>query len=635
MTLPYLYQLQNANFQTLDSLDFYVAVVDNDDTGLTSAQINTLEADGKTLNAYLSIGEAENYRDYWVSGNWNSTPPSYILGENPNWPGGYRVKFWDADWQQLTLNRITTLVNQGYNGAYLDIVDGYTVPEVIAAWNADGMTGSIKDAMEAFIIKISNHVKAINPNFEVIPQNAPELLSDTELVNLGDTLTPNSDYLAAIDGIGKESTFTNDDTYPTAWAQFDAAYLELAKAAGKYILAIEYPTSNANQTAAMNDMIAAGYIPFIGNRALDGVIDSINYTALGSLDPNIINAATQGNTLNQELIGDNGNNALTGGDGFDKLYGLSGNDTLIGGARADSLYGWYGDDSITGGTGNDYIFGDFGADTLRGGADNDYIYGWTGNDSLYGDGGSDVLYGDAGADIIYAGSGDDVVFGATENDAIYGQGGNDQLFGDDGNDLVDGAAGNDRLYGWTGNDTLNGGDGNDALSGDAGADSINAGSGNDTVYAGSENDTVTLGNGNDWAFGDAGADNISGGAGHDVIFAWTGNDTLSGGTGNDFISAEQGNDLVMGGAGEDELYGGTGNDSFRFFQSDSFNSTIRDFVQGEDVVELNGFGLNFADISTSFFYAGWRATLVIDGNHSLHFDGVQAGSFSASDFSFG
>ena len=71
MSLPFLYQLQNASYGSLSATDFDFGVVDMDDAGLTAAQVAALEKQGKGLVSYVSIGEAEDYRDYWQSG-WNS-----------------------------------------------------------------------------------------------------------------------------------------------------------------------------------------------------------------------------------------------------------------------------------------------------------------------------------------------------------------------------------------------------------------------------------------------------------------------------------------------------------------------------------------------------------------------------------
>ena len=77
---------------------------------------------------YMSIGESENYRYYWKN-SWNSDKPDWIAAENPDWPGNYKVKYWNEDWQGIIykntdsyLDKITTA---GFDGVYLDIIDAF------------------------------------------------------------------------------------------------------------------------------------------------------------------------------------------------------------------------------------------------------------------------------------------------------------------------------------------------------------------------------------------------------------------------------------------------------------------------------------------------------------------------------
>ena len=82
--------------------------------------------DGKRrmVIAYVSIGEAENYRGYWDD-NWGVNYPPFIVSVNPNWPGNYKVKYWDTDWQAVILDYIKRVADAGFDGVYLDIIDAF------------------------------------------------------------------------------------------------------------------------------------------------------------------------------------------------------------------------------------------------------------------------------------------------------------------------------------------------------------------------------------------------------------------------------------------------------------------------------------------------------------------------------
>jgi cysteinyl-tRNA synthetase len=76
--------------------------------------------------AYISIGEAENYRYYWQSA-WSTSPPEWLKEENPDWPGNYRVAYWLSPWQEIIFGNNTSyihrIIDAGFDGVYLDGVD--------------------------------------------------------------------------------------------------------------------------------------------------------------------------------------------------------------------------------------------------------------------------------------------------------------------------------------------------------------------------------------------------------------------------------------------------------------------------------------------------------------------------------
>lgn len=246
---PFLLQLQKASYESLASTPFGIAVVDWEDARLTKSEIQRIKQQGKTLVTYLSIGEAETYRDYWKK-SWNTHPPVFLEKENPQWPGNYKVKYWQDEWQQIILDKLRKIIALGYDGVYLDIVDAYWYFE-------EKGNDSARQAMINFIIRLSKTAKALNPEFLIIPQNAPELITDLA-------------YLAAIDGLGKEDTWYNDDI-PLVGKNHDYElhYLRDAIKAGKFVLATDYMEDPALQEDFITQAAKEGFIPFVGTRALD------------------------------------------------------------------------------------------------------------------------------------------------------------------------------------------------------------------------------------------------------------------------------------------------------------------------------------------------------------------------------
>ncbi|MEL6384558.1 MAG: polysaccharide lyase [Cyanobacteria bacterium J06626_18] len=119
------------------------------------------------------------------------------------------------------------------------------------------------------------------------------------------------------------------------------------------------------------------------------------------------------------LVGDVGDNRLTGTDLNDHLSGLDGSDRLRGLDGMDLLEGDLSDDKLDGGTGDDALVGGVGEDKLFGGDDNDWLSGDEDKDLLKGDEGDDTLIGGDGTDTLKGGDGDDLINGGLHNDAVY------------------------------------------------------------------------------------------------------------------------------------------------------------------------------------------------------------------------
>lgn len=93
------------------------------------AQLKNKANGGKRLViAYMSIGEAENYRYYWQT-DWESNKPEWLDNENPDWEGNYKVKYWNSQWQSIIYGNdnsyLKKILDAGFDGVYLDIIDTF------------------------------------------------------------------------------------------------------------------------------------------------------------------------------------------------------------------------------------------------------------------------------------------------------------------------------------------------------------------------------------------------------------------------------------------------------------------------------------------------------------------------------
>lgn len=104
----------------------------NDGVEFTFTEINQLKnkANGgkRLIISYMSIGEAEDYRYYWQT-QWNSNKPNWVDTENPDWPGNYKVKYWNAEWKSIIFGNdnsyLKKIVDANFDGVYLDIIDAF------------------------------------------------------------------------------------------------------------------------------------------------------------------------------------------------------------------------------------------------------------------------------------------------------------------------------------------------------------------------------------------------------------------------------------------------------------------------------------------------------------------------------
>jgi cysteinyl-tRNA synthetase len=260
----WVYWLQEPDLVELSHSNANIFVIDYSHDGteegaFTPADLQTLQTNGagtRTVLAYMSIGEAEDYRFYWQEG-WKQGNPLWLDEVNPDWAGNFKVRYWDQDWQRVIfgspMSYVDKLLEAGFDGAYLDIIDAY-------AHYADQGRQSAESEMVEFVRALSAYAKGKDPDFLIIPQNAPELGA-------------HASYLEAVDGVAQEGLHYGYDnegeaTDPSVTSEIDA-YLKRFLDAGKLVLVVDYASSPENVSDAYSLSRAKDYSSTVTTVDLD------------------------------------------------------------------------------------------------------------------------------------------------------------------------------------------------------------------------------------------------------------------------------------------------------------------------------------------------------------------------------
>ena len=131
---PEEYTTRQAFLTALSATSYDAVIMDYffNQEEFTSGEISLLKTKNngghRLIIAYMSIGEAENYRYYW-NADWNTDPPAWMKDENPDWEGNYKVAYWDEGWQSIiygsTEAYLDKIIEKGFDGVYLDIIDAF------------------------------------------------------------------------------------------------------------------------------------------------------------------------------------------------------------------------------------------------------------------------------------------------------------------------------------------------------------------------------------------------------------------------------------------------------------------------------------------------------------------------------
>ncbi len=330
-----------------------------------------------------------------------------------------------------------------------------------------------------------------------------------------------------------------------------------------------------------------------------------------------------------EVIGSEFNDNISGGDGDDIIHGGAGNDLLVDYDGNDIISGGDGNDSLVasmffdswtrildGGDGFDqYSITDLGITTITDSdsANSIFIQTTISPNLIFTRDGNDLHVSTAGALSPFLIIEDISTLNETKIDIFNDLNGgvktvlvSDILAGNpyyydfsDNDDIVDMFLSTSSLY-WAEVYSYSSFEENgflvplgaNLLSGD---DVFIGSNFNDTVYGGDGQDAISGGDGDDVLRGDAGDDVLNGNSGDDALYGGSGKDLLNGGDNDDLLEGGDGDDILVGGDGNDTLIGGdgidfleggAGDDTYVFAPGDEFDTIID--TQGNNTLKILG-----------------------------------------------
>lgn len=256
----FLYQLQRARPERIADTAFDLVVVSLAAAGNSPDVIPALKHSSggdKIILCYMSIGQAETYREYWDPA-WRDNPPAWLDAPDETWANDFWVRYWLPEWQAIIygqpdsyLDRILAL---GFDGVYLDRVDAYQYYQ-----ERDGRDTAAREMVD-FILDFTAYARQHEPDFLVFPQNAEEL----------GVMFP--DFLEVVSGIGVEDLYygypRDHEPSPADWTAAREAILDQWVAAGKLVLVIDYTEVTEQIADAYARAAARGYVEYVTDRSL-------------------------------------------------------------------------------------------------------------------------------------------------------------------------------------------------------------------------------------------------------------------------------------------------------------------------------------------------------------------------------
>ena len=129
-----------------------------------------LRAEGVVTLGYVNVGELEDWRPFA-----DRVDPSWVLGENPNWPGHRFVDAREPGWRSLIVDEVAQgVVAKEFDGLFLDMAD-VASPQLYPETEA-GVVALVRALRRAY----PTHLLVLNRGLFLLDDDGPDLGFDLD-----------------------------------------------------------------------------------------------------------------------------------------------------------------------------------------------------------------------------------------------------------------------------------------------------------------------------------------------------------------------------------------------------------------------------------------------------------------------
>ena len=148
--------------------DYDVIVLDSEYTD----GIAELLENRKIVLAYLSVGEISTQRSYFM----DAQRGKYLLEENKNWPGSYKVDIRDRRWtERIIQDLIPAALRAGFSGIFLDTLDSAVQLEKGQPAKYGGMRVAAARLVQTMRYNYPHIKIMVNRAYEILPDIADKI----------------------------------------------------------------------------------------------------------------------------------------------------------------------------------------------------------------------------------------------------------------------------------------------------------------------------------------------------------------------------------------------------------------------------------------------------------------------------